>query len=612
MYTCPAGFDVNLTTAASCNAIVGGALATVAPVAEVYGLSATTYTLALAQAKCASYGATLATTAQLTAARTAGAAWTTPGWVSDNSTSVMYPGASSVVSVAPGAGRISGANCFGIKPPQGQFTDILPWYPGSWNSMPQCPQGFNITTNATCYSTCPSGTYPSGGGCIPPIVPKTSTAAITQNYTCPAGFDAPAVVTCSGSTCGPAQTCFSTCAAGFTGSGTSCVGAISQKAQQVASSSKTGYTCPAGYTLSLSTCYQNCPSGSTDIGNNRCQVNSRARTTTAATYRAPCPANHTQSGSTCHMECASMTPTGMQDIGGNKCQLPNTARTTSTPTPVRSTLVPCNSDEDTVTSTQGLRCVKKCAENEISSATTCSPQDFTPTGYAAIFTCNSNETLKNGICISKCPEGTFPDGELCVSKIKVITPPSSIKCVSSAFGSFKKWTCDTSAGAAELLKDPSSTTTYVDPADQICIADDSDAGMYYCQSGAEAKEGTRALDIVRNDYSKTCSNVKKSYMDLSNNLTSLLLIQSGMTNGSTQLTTAKTALDSILTQLNCETPPNTRVAALCTQIRNGSTAIGTDSTNISSVLSNITPSIQAAMTSRDSLLSSIANFKCNT
>jgi hypothetical protein len=727
MYTCPTGFDVNLTTSASCNAIVGGALGNVPPVAEVYGISATTYTLAQAQAKCASYGAALATTAQLTAARTAGASWTTPGWVSDNNTSVMYPGTSSVVSAAPGAGGISGANCFGMKPPQAQFTDVLPFRTGAWNQGLQCPPGFNITTNATCNSTCPSGTSASGGSCIAPIVPKTSIAADARNYTCPAGFDAPAVVTCSGATCGPAQTCFATCPAGFTGNATSCVGTISQKGQIALAPEVyavgTGYNmtktqaqakcssygatlatlaqvneartaaradwcfwgwlsdngphlaypittrtmagcgngaaqtvtytipasslasamygancfgvkpaqgahsdifplndegryrrhqCPPGYTQWGATCYQNCPAGSTDIGNNKCQVNSRTRATATATYTPPCPANYTQSGANCLMACASMTPSGMQDIGGNNCQLPNTARTTSTPTPVRSTLVPCNSDEDTVTNTANQTCVKKCAANEISSPTTCAPQAGTRTGYPAIFTCNSNETLKDGICISKCPEGTYPDGELCVSKIKVVTAPSSIKCVSSAFGNYKKWTCDTNADATALLKDPSSTTTYVDPADQVCIADDSDAGMYYCQSGAEAKEGNRALDIVRNDYSRTCSNVKKSYTDLSNNLTSLLLIQSGMTNGSTQLTAARTALESISTQLNCTAPPNARVAALCQQIRSGSTAIGTDSTNISSVLSNITPSIQAAMSSRDSLLSSITNFKCNT
>jgi hypothetical protein len=726
-HTCPSGFDVNLTTAATCNAIVGGGLAAVAPVAEVYGLSVTSYTKAQAQDKCASYGAVLATTAQLTAARTAGASWTTPGWVSDSTTSVMYPGASTVVSAAPATGGVSGANCFGFKPPQGQFTDILPSKTGVWNQALQCPPGHNITTNATCMSTCPTGTTASGGSCIPPVVPKTSVASVTTNYTCPTGFAAPAVVTCSGSTCGPAQTCYSNCSSGFTASGTSCVGATSSKAQvslasevyavgtgynltktqaqarctlhggrlatlaevneartaaradwcfwgwisdngphvvypittrtmagcgngaaqtvqntipaSAVSSSTYGancfgvkpaegvysdifplnnegryrrHACPAGYTQSGSTCYQNCPAGSTDIGNNQCQVNSTTRSTTTATYTPPCPTNYTQSGSTCYLSCASMTPSGMQDIGGNNCQLAITTRTTSTPTPVRSSLVPCNSDEDTVTNTADQTCFKKCAAGLISTATTCTPPTTTRTGYQAIFTCNSNETVQNGVCVSKCPDGTYPDGELCVSKMKVVAAPSTIKCLSSAFGNYKKWICDTNEDVAALLKNPSSDTTYVDPADQVCIADESDAGMYYCQSGEEAKTNSNTITTVKGNYAKTCANIKKNYIDLSNNLTSLILIQSGMSNGSTQLTTARTALNNIYTQLNCANPPNTQIGGLCTQINNGATAIGTDSTNISSVLANITPSIQAAMSSRDSLLSSITNFKCNT
>ena len=727
MHTCPSGFDVNLTTAATCNAIVGGGLAAVAPVAEVYGLSGTSYTKAQAQDKCASYGAVLATTAQLTAARTAGASWTTPGWVSDSTTSVMYPGASTVVSATPATDGTSGANCFGFKPPRGQFTDIKPSKTGVWNQALQCPPGHSITTNATCMSTCPTGNTPSGGSCIAPIVPRTSVAAVTTNYTCPAGFSPPATVTCSGATCGPAQTCYSTCPAGFTGSGTSCVGAITAKAQSALNSEVyavgTGYNmtktqaqakcvsyggtlatmaqvneartgagadwcfwgwvsdttgpnvaypittrlmqgcgngaaqtvtntvpatqlstamygancfgvkpvqglysdvqdfkvgvyrrnaCPTGYTQSVSTCYQNCPAGSTDIGNNQCQVNSTTRTTTTATYTPPCPTDYTLSGSTCYKSCASMTPTGMQDIGGNNCQSPSTTRTTSTPTPVRSSLTPCNSDEDTVTNAADQTCFKKCATGLISTATTCTPPTTTRTGYQAVFTCNSNETVQNGICVSKCPDGTYPDGELCVSKMKVVAAPSSIKCVSSAFGNYKKWTCDKDEDAATLLKNPSNDTTYVDPADQVCIADDSDTGMYYCQSGEEAKTNSNTITTVKGNYAKTCANIKKNYVDLSNNLTSLILIQSGMSNGSSQLTTARTALNNIYTQLNCANPPNTNIGGLCTQINNGATAIGTDSTNISSVLANITPSIQAAMSSRDSLLSSITNFKCNT
>jgi len=83
-----------------------------------------------------------------------------------------------------------------------------------------------------------------------------------------------------------------------------------------------------------------------------------------------------------------------------------------------------------------------------------------------------------------------------------------------------------------------------------------------------------------------------------------------MSNGSTQLTTAQTALRSIYSQLNCASPPNAKVTALCNQIQAGATAIGLDTTNINNILMNITVPIQAALSSRSSLLASIKNFQC--
>ena len=614
-YRCPAGtFLTSVPSNATCNANTDGALASVSPVAEVFAISGTNYTHSEAQTKCSSRRAVLATAEQLAAAKAAGASWSTPGWVSGNRTSVMYPDLLSVASVAPNSDGTSGANCFGIKPDKQLFEDILPFNTIRWNQRAQCPVGYHIRGTGLCGSTCPSGIREVGWSCISPIVPKTSMAAVSANYTCPSGFDRPAVVSCSGSTCGPAQTCYSTCPSGFSPSGSSCVGPITPKAQQLPT---TGNTCPTGYTLSVSTCYQNCPSGSTDIGNNRCQVNSASRATASATYIPPCPANHTHTGSFCYKNCSSMTPSGMQDISGNNCQIPNTTRRLAIAEWILPAVVPCNSDEDNVIqrSASGVDenvCIKKCPTNQTSSSTSCTPASITRKVLTPEVKCNKNETVKNGMCVSKCPEGTYPNGEICTTSIKVVAAPPSIQCVSSAFGSKKKWVCDKSEDVANLLKDPSSITTYVDPGDQICVSDDADTGMFYCQSGEEAKANSGTINTIRTAHTKTCDNITKSYVDLSDNLTSLLLIQSGMTNGSTQLTSATTALDAIHTQLNCASPPNTQTTTLCNAIRSGSTQISSGSTNISSVLRNITPSIQAALNTHNSLFTSIQNFKCGS
>jgi hypothetical protein len=328
------------------------------------------------------------------------------------------------------------------------------------------------------------------------------------------------------------------------------------------------------------------------------------RLTTNATYAAPCATNYVDYEGQCYQNC----PTGSNDIGNHNCQIPNGTRTTSTPTQQKSLLKLCNNaTEDLI----GTNCVTQCSSELISSDTTCTAQSTNRTGYPATYKCNSNETLLNGVCTTKCPEGTYPDGELCVPEEKVVPVPSTIKCKSSAFGAGKKWLCDKQEDAAALLIDPSPTTSYVDVNDQVCVAEDPTTSMYYCQSGADAKNKTGFIDKIKIDYKATCDNVKKNYIDLSNNITSLLLIQSGMTTGKDQLASARTALNGIYTKLNCANPTSTQVTAICTQIQSGATAIGTDSTDIGTVLANITTPIQAAMTSRDSLLASITNFQCS-
>jgi hypothetical protein len=225
--------------------------------------------------------------------------------------------------------------------------------------------------------------------------------------------------------------------------------------------------------------------------------------------------------------------------------------------------------------------------------------------------CNSNETYLNGLCISKCPDGTYPNGELCITVKKKIPPPATIRCTSSLFGNVTKWFCESETAAANLVKDPSLITTYVEMKDEVCVTNDPTTKMYFCQSVADIRNNTGFGDKLQSDYYSTCDNVKKNYFDLSNNLTSLILIQSGMGTGRDQLAGAKTALNNIYTSLICDRPSSPQVSAMCTQIQTGANAIGSDSTSIGTVLTNLMPSIQAAVTSRNSLLASITKFQCS-
>jgi hypothetical protein len=107
--------------------------------------------------------------------------------------------------------------------------------------------------------------------------------ASSSNYTCPSGY------TLSGSLCYQSGniTTYS-CPSGYTLSGTTCYG----------TSSTPVYSCPSGYTLSGTTCYKptstttySCPSGYT-LSGTTCYG-----TTTTTTYS--CPSGYTLSGSSC-------------------------------------------------------------------------------------------------------------------------------------------------------------------------------------------------------------------------------------------------------------------------------------------------------------------------
>ena len=120
-----------------------------------------------AAAVCATYDATVATTAQLTTAQQQGAQWCGAGWVSDSTTDAPYPmqtaiaGCGNSVGVqqygtgwlpntdSTGANKsgngnpataMAGVNCYGKKPAQGT-QDVNPFNTTSWRNPNSLPPG---------------------------------------------------------------------------------------------------------------------------------------------------------------------------------------------------------------------------------------------------------------------------------------------------------------------------------------------------------------------------------------------------------------------------------------------------------------------------------------
>ncbi len=263
---------------------------------------------------------------------------------------------------------------------------------------------------------------------------------------------------------------------------------------------------------------------------------------------------------------------------------------------------------DVVWNRPNIICYQKCPAGTTEKATTCSPAPVPiPTGqYTPTIACNQGEELVNGKCVSSCPDGTYPDGNICSSRKQIVSPPSSIKCISTKFGAVNKWLCDSQDDANALINGKSKNIGYANPDDQICVSDDPTTAMYFCQTLTEALNESTTSANIQNNYKATCGTLMKTYMDLSNNLMNLNVIRASITDGSTTLEAATTGLNSVYTQLKCTTAPaNSQIQTLCTQIQQGMNTISADSTTVKAQLDRFISTITSLLDARSNLHASI-------
>jgi len=573
-YTCASG-EIQLSGAVCASTQDVAKVSNNATLLEAYSVSGS-FTQLEAQAKCESYGATLASYQELVNAQLLGAGWCSWGWITDdtaNTAKISFPvqTTDSCHSDAPGtkvrlqgggSGKY-GANCYGVKPPLSVAAAVRPFNSTKWNQATQCDFGYRVVFNASCKSGCPTGSISDPTYCMYDPVPKTSQAKKIVNFTCPDGYDAPSVTSCS-------------------------------KVKYDDTGKMTGCDTPAP------TCYQKCPAGTTRSGTN-CMGPSNNITgqvqTTPATFVAPCETGYKLIGTACYKDCDE----GLNDVN-TKCQKPSTTRTTSETTITKPTTALCAADEEIINKI----CVKKCAQGKFSTDTSCSASSVARTVVSATFTspCNSNEEFLNGMCVSKCAAGQSRVGSVCVQgKVRIDSPV----CKSSNYGSYKRWLCDSQSDLNRLLKDPSSTTTYVNDNDQVCVTSSPTTMMYYCQTVAETNSGGAVLDDIQNVAGTTCSNLMKNYIDLSGSIVNLNLIQSGMNDGSISLAAVKDKLTAVYNNLKC----NTTTSELCKSVQTSIANIGGNVTTINSTKSAIAVPIAQAIQARQELLASIQKFQCS-
>jgi hypothetical protein len=210
------------------------------PPKEAYAVKGS-FTQLEANAKCQSYGSTLASYQQVTNAQEAGAGWAILvngsfsslawGWIADNTNNIGQlstttgPG-SRIPPKKAGGTQKSGAICYGVKPSR-DFNDITEFYSGKWNQVEQCDFGYRVVFNASCKSSCPPGSISDPTYCTYEATPKVSKAKKIVNFTCPDGYDDPSVTFCSkfntdNTSCATTPICYQKCPAGFRRNGTNC------------------------------------------------------------------------------------------------------------------------------------------------------------------------------------------------------------------------------------------------------------------------------------------------------------------------------------------------------------------------------------------------------
>jgi hypothetical protein len=671
-FTCPVGYDLptiiacgtaNQTAAVPCTKAqtcyqscpanyTRSATTCIGAITPKTNVGAVKHEVFAVEGSCAEYGASTATVSQLVTAGSAGSSVCQWGAVTGN-TNAYAINCPTVQGTQTGFLKYNSTvakavtYCFGVKPPPVAGTaaspkGVLEFAPGTWYMTTQCMNGSAMSyegpyTNISIGGSCPKdgcGSYTSAS--------SAQAACTTDNY-------------CSGITgsntdwkkqFGTTQSyasgkisyikrtttagCFSSCGTSqdignesykplllqFTGGTQISTYSSLIAAEAACSSTNSGcyyitQTSPTTWVTYTSGTQTTTPSTLPTYIRNmpQCQLpDIDERKTVDSTITPPCPSGYTEYSTLCYKNCAD----GYIEETETTCAKTSVKRTVDkvqlTTTDPTDTLCKPTEDVDVVNKV----CVSKCAPGEIKTPTTCTPANMTPSGKPIESNCNSNEILVNNVCISKCPEGTYPDGDLCVEQKRAVPYPKNLTppCVSAGLGSYKKWFCDSDDSVTVLLRDPSSTTTYVDDNDQVCVADDPTTGMYFCQSGKDAKEETGYVEDIRSNYYNTCDNLTKNLIDLSGSMATIEIIKAGLTTGTATLTETQTTLNNMYTKMNCTTATG-NILIMCNQIKTAAAGINTNSMNIGKSLTLLSNQLQDILNSQKSLSKSIGTLKCS-
>ena len=274
----------------------------------------------------------------------------------------------------------------------------------------------------------------------------------------------------------------------------------------------------------------------------------------------------------------------------------------------------------------GSKCVTQCPANSSDDGSSCTSQTSPRPFIGPTYSCAPPLKLIDSVCVQPCGPGYTEDADYCIPNIIYLPVPSSINCSmagSQGTGSqgtgTNKWLCDSSDDMNALLEGPTDssitpgTQAYVNRGDStssgdiLCYADDPTTGMYYCKTAQDLLNGVTTEEPA--NLSKSCDNLAKAYMDLSNNLTILMNSKTTASNASAQIAAVQATLEGVISQM-CSTSTSGGSSQQCVKLRQQLLMLGSNIGSGSGLTSGILSPIAAATTSRDQLVAMLRNFKC--
>jgi len=243
---------------------------------------------------------------------------------------------------------------------------------------------------------------------------------------------------------------------------------------------------------------------------------------------------------------------------------------------------------------------------------------FVPAKYV----CPTNLKQVDNVCLHECPADFTSDGDYCQPTTKATAVPATINCtrtdygysVGSSSGKVNKWLCDSYDDLSALLTDPNATSgitgtnSYTQPDDVVCYADDASTGMYYCSSIDDFVNTVQ--DTERSDLSTSCDTLKKSYVDLSNNLTILMSAQTSALTTSSQVSAIQATLETVIEKICASSASGGSTNAKCNDLTRLLNVLKSVGSSGSSPFSAITTPLQVGTQSRDNLIEMLRKYKC--